>query len=181
PVAPIAPIAPVAAVAPVDTRAAQAAAFARAKDTVGQVGAGSIAALRSVLGGRGMLGSGNESRGVASVINAGQGQLGDVARSQAVQSADLAQRTAEANYTGQINQRGQDIGLAEANYSGQIGQRGQDLSAASERRRQDLADAESRRTLGFQAYESAQNRRDRLRQSSMDALRSLMAQVAPRY
>jgi hypothetical protein len=102
------PAAPVGHVAPVDTRGAEAESFARAKDQVGQTGAGAIASLRSVLGGRGLLGSGSESRGAASVINRGQGELGQVSRDQAIKRADMAADTAKFNYSGDVAQRGQD-------------------------------------------------------------------------
>lgn len=105
----------------VDTSGAQAAAFARAKDQVGQTSAGALAGLRSAMGGRGMLGSGAESRGTANVINQGMGELGDVSREQAIDSADQAQRTAEFNYSGGVQQRGQDIASADT-------RRGQDIS-----------------------------------------------------
>lgn len=135
-------------ITPVDTTAAQSAAFAHAKDQVGQVGQGALTGLRSSLGSRGMLGSGAESKGVASVANRGQGQLGDVARSQAVDSSALAERTATTNYNGGISQRGQDIttrgqdlsataaqralegSLAATGYTGAITQRGQDILAS---------------------------------------------------
>src|ERR1035437_226844 len=47
-------------VAPVDTSAATGAAFNAAKDQVGQETSGSVSAMRSILGGRGMLGSRSE-------------------------------------------------------------------------------------------------------------------------
>lgn len=101
---------PVAPIAPVDMTAANTAAFARAKDQVGQASASAITGLRSALGGRGMLGSGAESRGTASVINRGLGVLGDVSRTQAESGAALAGKAAETNYHGAIAQRDQDIG-----------------------------------------------------------------------
>lgn len=99
-------------VGPIDTSAAQAAAFARAKDQVGQTAGGAIRSLRSVAGSRGMLGSGSEGRQTASVINAGQGQLGDVSRGQAIDTAKTAADTAKFNYTGAVEQRGQDMNAA---------------------------------------------------------------------
>lgn len=117
-------------VAHVDTSAARAAAFGRAKDQVGQTSSGSIAALRSVLGGRGMLGSGAESRGAASVINAGQGQLGDVSRQGAITDAGAATREAEINQNADVAQRAQDMAAVNERNSGRLAARGQDLSFA---------------------------------------------------
>lgn len=113
-----------AGVAPVDTTAANAAIFARAKDQVGQTAQGALTGLRSALAGRGLLGSGAESRGTQNVVTAGLGELGDVSREQAIKGADVAQRTAETNYAGGLTQRGQDITM-----------RGQDLAAQEARNR----------------------------------------------
>jgi hypothetical protein len=126
-------------ITPVDTSAAQQSAFARAKDQVGQETSGALTGLRSALGGRGMLGSGSEARGTALVANRGQGELGQVSRDQAMESAKLAQQTAETNYQGGITQRGQSLEsqqaanalageMARTGYQGQITQRGQDIS-----------------------------------------------------
>lgn len=98
-----------AGVAPVDTSAATSAAFANAKDQVGQETGGALTGLRSALAGRGLLGSGAESRGTTSVITKGQGELGKTSRGQAIETADLGQKNAETNYQGQVEQRGQDI------------------------------------------------------------------------
>jgi hypothetical protein len=112
-------------VAPVDTRAAESAAFGRAKDTVGQTSQGALSGLRSALGGRGMLGSGAEFKTTANVFNKGQQQLGDVSRGQAIKSADLAQTNALANQQSELTQRSQ--GLTQRGQD--ISQRGQDIDA----------------------------------------------------
>lgn len=129
----------VAPIAPMDTSAAQSANFGRAKDQVGQTLTGALTGLRSSLGGRGMLGSGAESRGTAGVINTGQGQLGDVSREQAVTKSNLDQDTAKTNFSGDITQRGQTLNAQTAanslaaetamgGFQGQIAQRGQDMT-----------------------------------------------------
>jgi hypothetical protein len=92
-----------------DTSQAEAAMFARAKDQAGETSRGALTALRSELGGTGMLGSGNESRGTASILNTGQKQMGDVIREQTIQRANNAMKGAEVGYQGAIQQRGQDI------------------------------------------------------------------------
>lgn len=108
----------VAGVAPVDTSAAQAAAFARAKDQVGQTAQGALKGLRSANGATGRMGSGSEGRQVASVVGQGQAQLGDVSRQGAIQESDRAQNEGNINYQGGIAQRGQNVSM-----------RGQDVAA----------------------------------------------------
>jgi len=170
------PVAPVAPVAAVDTSGAQRAAFARAKDQVGQTAAGAMAGLRSSLGGRGLLGSGGESRGAAAIINQGQGELGDVSRQQAIDDAARAQRTAEFNYSGGVAQRGQDIGAADTARAQDIAVRGQDLSADAARRARGL-DARGQdltaRGQNLSANESAASRSAAARQAQLDAILGL--------
>lgn len=164
-------------ITPVDTSAAQAAAFAHAKDQVGQIGQGSLTGLRSALGSRGMLGGGAESRATASVANRGMGELGDVSRQQAIDKSGLDERTATTNYTGQISQRGQNItsrgqdlsadasrrqidaSLAATGYTGAITQRGQDILAAQ---------AQADRT--FQQQQAATAQRNAMLQGLLGAL-----------
>jgi len=129
-----------------DTSAAQANIFARAKDKVGLQTAGSLAALRSALAGRGMLGGGGETRGAQNILTAGQAQLGDTTREQAIQEAGRLTDFAKMGYEGAITQRGQDItargqdissqesarnaalDAAKTAYEGQITTRGQDIT-----------------------------------------------------
>jgi hypothetical protein len=129
-----------------DTSAAQANLFARAKDKVGLQTAGSLAALRSALAGRGMLGGGGEVRGAQNILTAGQAQLGDTTREQAIQEAGRLTDFAKMGYEGAITQRGQDItargqdisaqesarnaalDAAKTAYEGQIATRGQDIT-----------------------------------------------------
>lgn len=90
--------------------AAEAAAFARAKDRVGQTAAGAVAAIKNQMAARNIRGSGIEGRQIASVVNAGQSELGDVSRDIAIQSAERARQVGATKYTGDITQRAQDIG-----------------------------------------------------------------------
>src|SRR5215467_9802776 len=133
-----------------DTSAAQANIFARAKDKVGLQTQGSLASLRSALAARGMLGGGAEARGTSNVLTAGQGQLGDTTREQAIQEAQRLTDFAKIGYQGAIDQRAQDItargqdiqsqesardaalDAAKSSYTGQIAQRGQNINAAEE-------------------------------------------------
>ena len=129
----------------VDTSAANAAAFARAKDQVGQTARGALTGLAGAMAGRGTVGSGVEGRGMSNIINAGQGQLGDVSREQAITGADIAQKNAALNYQGGITQRGQDIASAQARNDQMlrareqdISQRGQDINSLTSQRGQDI-------------------------------------------
>lgn len=92
-----------------DTSAAQANIFARAKDKVGLQTSGALASLRSALAGRGMLGGGAEVRGAQNILTAGQGQLGDTTREQAIQEGNRLSDFAKMGYEGAIAQRGQNI------------------------------------------------------------------------
>lgn len=149
----------------VDTRAAEDAAFNRAKDKSGLVAESALSGLRSSLGGRGLLGSGAESRGTNAVINKGQQELGDVIRQNAITSSENAQQNAIANYQGQTTMRGQDIGAnttmrgqdigeRETQYQGGITQRGQDVQAQSEANRNALLQTQLQFQRQAQALEA---------------------------
>lgn len=97
-----------------DFSEANRAAFARAKDQVGQTARGALTGLQSSMAGRGMLGSGLEGRGTAAVVNKGQQELGDVSRGQAIHDAEASQKAMELSYQGGITQREQDIGMAKS-------------------------------------------------------------------
>jgi len=112
-----------------DRTAANAAIFARAKDQVGQTSRGALTGLAGAMAGRGILGSGVEGRGIQSVINSGQGQLGDVTRQNAITDADISEQNALASYQGDITQRGQNIGLLDSQRGQDVTQRGQDVSS----------------------------------------------------
>lgn len=115
----------------VDRTAANAAEFGAAKDKVGQETSGALTGLRSALAGRGLLGSGAESRGTTGIIQKGQQELGDTTRQQAVTDADLTQQNAVANLNAGVAQRGQDIT-----------QRGQDIQREDNIMRAQQAQAE---------------------------------------
>lgn len=132
-----------------DMGAAQAAAFARAKDQVGRTGASALAGLRSAMGARGMLGSGNEFRGLGNIAQAGLGELGNVSREQAIQEAQARSQAALTGYQGAITMRGQDQqnlqaqnqlaqNLALGQYQGAITQRGQDMEMARMKQQQNM-------------------------------------------
>ncbi len=138
-------------VAHVDTSEAQRAAFARAKDQTGEVARGALTGLRSALGGAGGAGF---QRTAGNIAARGLGELGNVSRQQAIESAGLAEREGNTNYTGDIAQRGQSIGEAQSNanraastantgYEGQIQQRGQDIAAQQANARMQMEAAQA--------------------------------------
>lgn len=95
-----------------DTSAASAAAFARAKDQVGQIARGAVTGLRSTMGASGR----GQSRPMSNAINHGVGQLGEVSRDQAIKDADLAEQNELARYNGEVTMRGQDVAAQNARY-----------------------------------------------------------------
>ncbi len=110
----------------VDRSAAEAAAFGRAKDTVGQSTQGALKALRRQMSARGISGSGLESAGISDVVTRGEGELGDVARDQAIEGVRRDYAEADRNYAGDLSQRGEDVGFTS-------GQRGQDIQQSQGR------------------------------------------------
>lgn len=99
--------------------AAQAAAFARAKDKAGQIGRSATNALANVFGARGLSGSGLAVNQMGGVLGEQATQLGEVNREQAIQSANIARQRASELMQAQLAQRGQDVT-----------QRGQNIEAA---------------------------------------------------
>lgn len=112
-----------------DLTAAHAAAFASAKDQVGQTSRAALTGLAGAMAGRGVVGSGVEGRGQVGVINQGQQQLGDVSRSEAEDSAAQAEQNALAQFQGDVSQRGQTLQNQQANTGFGVTQRGQDIQA----------------------------------------------------
>lgn len=111
--------------------AAQSAAFAKAKDMVGQQGRAAVSSVADELGGRGMGGSGMEAQAIRDTIQSGAGQLGDVSRAQAIEKSNLASDFAKLGYMGDLQQRGQDLAQA-------LGVRGQDIERLLGLRGQDV-------------------------------------------
>ena len=145
-------------VAPVDMTAANAAVFGAAKDQVGQETSGALTGLRSALGGRGMLGSGAESRGTAATINTGQGELGAATRQNAMTDAAAQQQTAQGNQTAAVTQRGQDFSANAAAEEAALTARGQDITAQNDANQTQLekyAQEQSTRQTSLQGLISA--------------------------
>lgn len=120
----------VAAIQGPDQSAANSAAWAGAKDLVGQTARSSSSALAGLMAGRGISGSGVEGRGQVGIIQSGQQQLGDTARQQAINNAAIAEQNAVTSYQGDITQRGQNLGQLQAQANLGATQRGQDIGAS---------------------------------------------------
>ena len=118
-----------ASVAPIDTRAADDARFARARDQAGMTGRASLESLRGLLGETGQLGGGAEAAATRDIVQHAAGQMGEVSRSQAIQGSERNFQTAFANQQAGLTQRGQDAQTAMANQQAGVTQRGQDISA----------------------------------------------------
>ena len=87
--------------------AAAAAAFARAKDKVGQASRGAVNSLRDLYAGSGNLGAYNNLAG--GVLGAGTEALANQTTQQALQEAARAAEITNLNYQGGITQRGQNV------------------------------------------------------------------------
>lgn len=105
---------PVPHVGPADPTAANAAAFARAKDQAGETARGALTGLTSQLGAHGQLGSGAGARATGGIVNRAAQGSNEITREQAIQGVDTNNRFAETNYQGDITQRGQDLAAQEA-------------------------------------------------------------------
>lgn len=107
-------IQPIGSIAPIDTRAADDARFARARDQAGMTGRASLNSLRGLLGETGQLGGGAEAAATRDIVQRAAGQMGEVGRSQAIQGSERNFQTALANQQAALTRRGQDIGAQEA-------------------------------------------------------------------
>lgn len=130
---------------PTDAKSFQDAAFSRLKDRAGSMGKSAIDSLAAQLGSRGIGDSGTFARGTANeIVNAVQ-PLSDLNVAHLGEEYDAAERSRTlsenarlAQYTGGIQQRGQDMSskqalnnliaiIAQNKYQGEQNQRGQDL------------------------------------------------------
>lgn len=100
--------------------AAQNAAMGQAKAQAGSLGKSAVDTLRAQLAERGILGGGTEARGLVDRLAAATNPLSDLNVAGlrenvgiATHNFDTANQNALANYSGDINQRGQDISLQE--------------------------------------------------------------------
>ncbi len=93
---------------------AKDAAFARAKDSIGQTMRASMTSLRENLAGRGALGGGLEAAGTADVIGQGANTLSDVVTNQADYDVAGQNQSANQRYQGALTKRGQDLGVTQS-------------------------------------------------------------------
>lgn len=131
---------------PEEEIASESAAFGRAKDRIGQLGRGSMTALTESLDARGMGGAGYEASARGELLADTQGQLGEVIRDQAIQSATRRRQVNDRNVGAEMDLRSQDMGYA-TNTRGQDIQAGQARAAASVPLMQLIAANRSRRRL----------------------------------
>lgn len=111
-----------------DTEAAERAAFARAKDQIGDITRGSIEGLSDVLADRG-IGGPLSGELLSPAVTGGQAALGEVVRSQAIERAARAEREAaleaqleQAQRAGDINAMIEIIGMMQQEHArGQSG------------------------------------------------------------
>lgn len=94
--------------------AAQAAAFARAKDRTAKIAQGGIQSVQDEFAGRGLSGSPLEGGAIRDVMEGGVGQLGEASRDIALEESRRAQDVEDRNIQASLTQRGQDIGERES-------------------------------------------------------------------
>lgn len=106
---------------PADATAYEEAAFGRAKGQAGALGRSALESLRSELSGRGVLGSGAEIQGTADILASATNPLSDLNVAQlgeryaaSGRERQLSEGRSQADYSGRISQRGQDINYNEA-------------------------------------------------------------------
>jgi hypothetical protein len=92
-----------------DRSGAEGAAFGRAKDRIGQATQGLMKSVNSSYSRRGLAGSGLEADAMSGALDQGAGQTGEVIRDQAIEGLRRQSQVDDANYAGNIQQRGQDI------------------------------------------------------------------------
>lgn len=94
-----------------EERAAEDAAFARAKEKIGLASRTAQESLSAEMAQRGITGSGVEAQGLGKVYESGVGQISDVAREQALSSLNRRYQVSDRNANLAAQKRAQDIGL----------------------------------------------------------------------
>ena len=100
--------------------ASRNAAFGRAKDQIGALSRQSLGALSGELQRRGMGGAGYEAGQIGRTLAESTNKGSEVLRDQAMEDARHAERVADTEYSGQVTQRGQDIGAKQGKRSGRL-------------------------------------------------------------
>lgn len=93
--------------------ASEAAQYGQAKDMVGANTRAALNQSADEFSARGLSGSGLEGASVGQILAKGQGQLGEAARSQAIEHLKREDAYKTQAYQGGISQRGQDTGFIE--------------------------------------------------------------------
>lgn len=88
---------------------ARAAAFSRAKDQAGRIARSSLTAIAEQMASKGMSGASIQALEEAGAINGAAGGLLDLNRDQAISDVNRAADVADLDYTGRVQQRGQDL------------------------------------------------------------------------
>lgn len=135
---------------PDQERASQSAIYAQTKDNAANATRAAMTALQGELQARGMGGGGYEAGQIGQNLSREANTIGEADRQQAVEQLKQAQHVADVQYSGDVQQRAQNIGIGEGNanrsaslydsaegrklsaanaaYSGGIQQRGQDMN-----------------------------------------------------
>lgn len=92
-----------------DRTAAESKAFGRAKDRIGKATQGLLRSVQNQFAGRGLMGSGLERDAEMEALEAGNAQIGEVIRDQAIEGLRRQNEVADQTYQGDITQRGQDL------------------------------------------------------------------------
>lgn len=92
-----------------DRTAANDAAYGAAKAKIGLQNRASLNSLRNVMSERNISGSGIEGAGIASVVAGGNHNLSDAVLQQTGADLSREQNVEDRNYTGDVQQRGQDL------------------------------------------------------------------------
>lgn len=92
-------------------RAAEDAAFARAKDKIGLASRSAMDSLSSEMSSRGISGSGVEAQRLGGVYESGLGEIGQTAREQAIEALKRKYQVSDRNVALASTTRGQNIGL----------------------------------------------------------------------
>lgn len=106
--------------------AANAAAFARAKDRIGLTGQGAMASLQREMSRRGLSGSGIEGAEMGDLVGGLRGQLGDVIRDQTIEDIKRNAQLDDRDFAALLGQRSDDLGF-------ELTSRGQDITAEGQR------------------------------------------------
>lgn len=113
---------------PANPSAANAAAFAAAKDKAGASAGASIRALRGLLANQGQLGGGPAAGAMRQAVETANQPVNDVIRQQQVQDQQTNNQFAQFNAQLQMAQRQQDATMRQAQEQAAIAQRGQDVA-----------------------------------------------------